>query len=182
MYSELYDLWKRELQNVELEKLQPDFYSKLADYLRKLKEESRMLDKRTAKARLLRSETRNVKRMLREVVRARYSKLMRKAADGEKVSSDVLTVEEERLLKGVLPLAEAYQIFAKNLFRGHLQQMDIEPERKSVVLRFVKDVPAIIGADMKPYGPFNIEDVASLPAENAKILIKQGLAEKIEAN
>jgi len=47
-------------------------------------------------------------------------------------------------------------------------------------LRFLRDIPAIIGADMKTYGPFNAEDVASLPAENAKILAKQGLAERVE--
>jgi DNA replication initiation complex subunit (GINS family) len=35
---------------------------------------------------------------------------------------------------------------------------------------------------MKTYGPFKVEDVASLPIENAKVLIKQGLAEKVEAN
>jgi len=33
---------------------------------------------------------------------------------------------------------------------------------------------------MKLYGPFVPEDVASLPSENAKILIKQGLAQRIE--
>jgi DNA replication initiation complex subunit (GINS family) len=32
---------------------------------------------------------------------------------------------------------------------------------------------------MKIYGPFKAEDVASVPAGNAKILIKQGLAEGI---
>jgi DNA replication initiation complex subunit (GINS family) len=35
---------------------------------------------------------------------------------------------------------------------------------------------------MKTYGPFKVEDIASLPTENAKVMIKQGLAEKVEAN
>jgi DNA replication initiation complex subunit (GINS family) len=47
-------------------------------------------------------------------------------------------------------------------------------------LRFVKAVPAVVGVDMKTYGPFMVEDVASVPVENAKILVKQGLAEKVE--
>jgi len=50
MYDELYEVWKRELESSELEKLAPNFYSKIADYMRKLKEECRMLDKRTVKA------------------------------------------------------------------------------------------------------------------------------------
>ena len=35
---------------------------------------------------------------------------------------------------------------------------------------------------MKPYGPFKVEDVASLPANNAKILVKQGLAVLVEVS
>ncbi len=39
-----------------------------------------------------------------------------------------------------------------------------------------------MGADMKSYGPFLVEDVASLPVENAKILVKQGLAVQVEVS
>jgi len=55
-----------------------------------------------------------------------------------------------------------------------------EAAHKRVVLRFLKPVPSIIGADMKTYGPFLIEDVASVPESNAKILVKQGLAKLAE--
>jgi len=182
MYNDLYEIWKRELESSELEKLPPDFYSRVTDYLRKLREESRMLDKKTVKARLLKSEMRNVKRMLRELIRTRYKKLIRKMAKGEKVSSDVLTVEEQKIYTGASPLAEAYQSFVENLLRGNVLKMGVGREHKRAVLRFLRDVPAIIGTDIKTYGPFKVEDVASLPAENAKVLIKQGLAEKIEVN
>jgi DNA replication factor GINS len=182
VYNELYEIWKHELEGIELEKLPPDFYSKIADYIRSLKEESRMLDKRTVKARLLRSEVRNVKRMLGELTTTRYKKLLKRATEGDKASSDVLTAEEEKLLSGIAPMAEAYQTFAKGLLQGHLLQMDIVQGRRSVILRFLKDIQAIIGADMKSYGPFKAEDVASVPVENAKILIKQDLAEKVETS
>jgi DNA replication factor GINS len=182
MYNDLYEIWKRELESSELEKLPPDFYSRVTDYLRKLREESRMLDKKTVKARLLKSEMRNVKRMLRELIRTRYKKLIRKMAKGEKVSLDVLTVEEQKIYTGASPLAEAYQSFVENLLRGNVLKMGVGREHKRAVLRFLRDVPAIIGTDIKTYGPFKVEDVASLPAENAKVLIKQGLAEKIEVN
>jgi DNA replication factor GINS len=180
MYDDLYEAWKRELENVELEHLSFDFYSRIAEYLRRLKEESRMLDKRTVKASLLRSEIRNVKRMIRELVRARFVKLVKKASEGKKVAPDSLAVEEKSLYTGVLPLSEGFQSFAKNLLHGHILEVNVEKERKRRVLRFLKDIPAIIGADMKTYGPFKTEDVAALPTENAKILIQQGLAEKVE--
>jgi len=182
MYNELYEIWKKELESVELVKLPADFYSRIADYLRQIKSESRMLDKRTVRASLLKKEMRNVKRMVHELIRARYKKLVKKVARGGKVPFAVLTVEEEKFYKGVSPLAEAYKSFVRNLLRGYTLKADVKREHKNAALRFLKDVPAIIGVDMKTYGPFKVEDVSSLPVENAKILIKQGLAEKIEVN
>jgi len=182
MYKELNEVWKQELENAELEKLSPDFYSRIADYLRRLKEESRMLDKRTVKASLLKKEMQNVKRMFHDLIRTRYKKIVRKAAKGEKIQSNVLTVEEEKIYAGFSSLAETYWSLAKNIIRGYVPKVDVKQERKRTVLRFLKGVPEIIGADMKTYGPFKVEDIASLPTENAKVMIKQGLAEKVEAN
>lgn len=180
MYNELYEIWKRELESVELGRLPSDFYCRIAEYLKKLREEGRMLDRKTLKASLLNKEMLNVKRMVREVIQTRYKKLVRKVAKSEKVPSGVLTSEEEEIYKRASPFAEAFQSFARDVLRGHVLKVGLEQERKRAVLRFLKDVPAIIGADMKTYGPFKVEDVASVPAENAKILIKQGLAEKVE--
>jgi len=182
MYNELYEIWKQELENTEVQKLPPEFYSRMANYLRRLKEESRMLDKRTVKANLLKGEMRNVRRMLCELIQVRYKKLVKKASKGQKVSQDFLTTEEEKIYAGVFPLAEACQSFVKNLLEGHILKIDVKQEQKRVVLRFLKEIPAIIGADMGTYGPFKVEDVASLPVENAKILVKQGLAERVEVS
>jgi DNA replication factor GINS len=182
MYNELHENWKRELESVELETLPPDFYPKIADYLKHLREEGRMIDRRTVKAHLLRFEMRNAKRMLREIVQARYKKLVKKIVSGEKVPSEFLTVEEEKLCVGCLPIFEAYQNFAKSLLRGQISNIDVVSQHKSSALRFLKDVPEIIGADMQTYGPYRAEDIASLPVENAQILVKQGLAEKIEVS
>ena len=179
MYNELYEIWKRELENTEVERLPSDFYSRMADYLRRLKEESRMIDKRTVKANLLKNEMRNVKHMLRELIQVRYIKLVKRASAGEKVPQDFLATEEERIYAGVSPLAEAYQSFAKNILQGHVLKMNVKQEQKRVVLRFLREIPTIIGVDMGTYGPFKAEDVASLPIENAKILVKQGLAERV---
>ena len=56
-----------------------------------------------------------------------------------------------------------------------------EREQKRCIT-FLRDIHAIIDADMKAHCPFKVEDVASLPVENIKILIKQDLAEEVEAN
>jgi DNA replication factor GINS len=182
MYNEIYEAWKRELESVELEKLSTDFYSRISDYLRRLQEESRMLDKRTMKANLLKKEMQNVKRMVRELISLRYRKLISKLAKAEKVSSDFLTAEEEKVYARVSPFADIFESFAKGILREHMLEIDTGRDHKRTVLRFLKDVPTIIGSDMKTYGSFKIEDIASLPVENAKILIKQGLAAKVEVN
>ena len=180
MYDDLYKAWKQELENAELGKLPPDFYSRISEYLRKLREESRMLDKKTVKFNLLKSETHNVKRMLRELVQARYRKLVKNASNGKNIPQGSLAIEEEKIYVGVLPLAETYTNFLRSLVQGRTLKIDAEQEHKRTVLRVLKDIPAIIGGDMKIYGPFKVEDVAALPHENAKILVKQGLAEKVE--
>jgi DNA replication factor GINS len=183
MYKELYDAWKREIETTKLEQLLDDFYSKVAEYVTKMKEEGRMLDMRTVKAKLLKDELKNVKHMLLELVRVRHEKLIRMCAKGEKDTSSVLTTEEERVFNGISPPVEAHQAFVKNLLRGHLVEVDAgKADHKFDVVRFLKGVPAVIGSDMETYGPFDEEDVASVPVENARILVKQGLAERVEVS
>jgi DNA replication initiation complex subunit (GINS family) len=182
VYDELYAAWQREIESTALGRLPADFYARIADYLRRIKEETRMLDKKTVKAVLLEHELQKVKRMLQELIWARYTKLVKMVSESQKVSSDLLTVEETKMCASILPFIEAYQKFAKNLLQGHVLKVDVEKARRRVVLRFVKGIPAVIGADMKTYGPFMVEDVASLPVENAKILVKQGLAEVVEVS
>lgn len=180
MYAELCVAWQQEIEGVELGYLPLDFYVRVADYVRRIKEESRMLDRKSVKAGLLERELQNVKRMLHELVWARYEKLVKVVGEGQKVPSDLLTVEETEICAGYVSFAEAYQKFAQSLLQGQVLKVDVAKMHKRVALRFVKAIPAVIGADMKAYGPFMVEDVASLPVENAKILIKQGLAAVVE--
>lgn len=180
MYAELHEIWRQELETTELQKLKSDFYGRAANYLKLLREEGRMLDKRTIKARLLRTEMHNARCMIHELIQSRYGKLVRRVMDGEKVPSEFLTAEEEKICGGCLPIVEAFQSFTKNLLRGQLSPMEATQGRRNAVTRILRDVPEIIGADMRVYGPFKPEDVASLPIENTRILIKQGLAEQIE--
>jgi len=178
MYEELYKIWKQETENDKLGKIPSNFYLKITEYLKKLSEESRMLDRKTVKAVLLKREMKNAKKMINGIVSTRYKKLLRKAVKGENISSNFLTSEEERIFSGFFALEETLPNFLNGLLRGRSVKSEIK-QKKRVVFRFLKDVPAIIGVDLKTYGPFKTEDVGSLPVENAKILIKQGLAEKI---
>jgi len=180
LYDELYEAWKREKENVELQRVPKNFYAKVAEYVKKIREERRMLDKNTTKAKLLKREFRNVKNIVEELIRLRYDKALKKSLARETVPREVLTQEEEKLYGKILPLAEAYQGFLSDILRGRLSHIEIEEKPKRTLLRFVQEIPAIVGSDMKTYGPFEPEDIATLPAENARILIKQGAALEVE--
>jgi len=181
MYNELYVAWRREIEEASLGGLQPGFYARIADYLRRIKEENRLLDKKSIKLNLLNREEQNVKRMLEELLRARYNKLV-KITQSEKLPSELLTVEETKMCQSFVAFTDAYQKFANDLIQGQTAKAEPEADlsHKRMTLRFTKTIPSIIGADMKTYGPFMVEDVASLPVENAKILVKQGLAVLVE--
>lgn len=47
---------------------------------------------------------------------------------------------------------------------------------ETTILRFLQPVPAFVGVDMKNYGPFAREDVATIPPINAGNLVKKGCA------
>jgi DNA replication factor GINS len=180
MYNQLYAVWKKELESPELQKLPTDFYSEISSYFKKLREESRMLDKRTVKAELLETEMKNVKLMVHGLIRIRYKKLIKKTSEGQKLPLESLTTHEEKIFTEFLSLTEVYRNFVKALLQGHGSEFKAESKHKMVVLRFFREIPEIMGVDMKTYGPFKAEDIASIPVENAKILIKRGLAEKVE--
>ncbi|MGD0450611.1 MAG: hypothetical protein ABSA79_06100 [Candidatus Bathyarchaeia archaeon] len=186
MYNELYAAWRKEIEEVSLGGLPPDFYNRIADYLRRLNEENKILDKKSLKVNLLEHESQNVNLMLKELLRTRYKKLVRTITQSQKMPSDLLTVEEAEICKNFIAFSDAYQKFTRNLMQGQTAKIDVKVEaqanHKRVVLRFIKNIPTIIGADMKTYGPFIAEDVASLPVENAKMLVKQGLAVSVEVS
>ncbi len=199
MYNELYAAWRREIEEGPLGGLSPDFYTKIAEYLRHINEENKVQDKKSIKVNLLNHEAQNVKRMLDELLWARYKKLVKTITQSQKLPSDLLTVEETKMCESFVAFADSYQKFAKDLVQGQIVKMEVVGveygadskiaskvetiiSHKRVVLRFIKNIPTIIGADMKTYGPFVAEDVASLPVENAKMLVKQGLAISIEVS
>jgi len=180
VYDELYEAWKKEKENAEVQPLPKDFFARLAQYVKRLREEGRMLDEKTTKARLLGQESKNAKKMSEELIRLRYEKVLRKAMAGETLAKEGLTDDEDKLFREIVASTESYQNFLKCVLSGRSSDLEVEERVKKRVLRFLHEVPAVIGTDMKPYGPFKPEDVASVPVENAKLLVKQGLAVEVE--
>ncbi|HLN44160.1 MAG TPA: hypothetical protein VK209_00465 [Candidatus Sulfotelmatobacter sp.] len=194
MYGELYEAWRREIENPEVQPLPADFYVRVSEYMQKIKDSLKPLDPKSLRATLLLQEQRNVNRIVKEMLTVRYRKLLRAISKG-KLSSELLTAEEAKICEGFFPFTEAYQGLIRDLIGGQVlegklqgiensnvvvEKVELQPAHKRVAVRFLKPIPAIIGSDMQTYGPFAAEDVASVPIENANILVKQGLAQLIE--
>jgi len=181
MYDELYELWKTEKETLDIQRLPKNFYAKVAAYIKKMNEENRMLDKKTAKAKLLDNELQHAMVVVAELLQCRYEKFLKKALVRETVVRDVLTDEEKKLYGDLLPLPEAYQAFSKDILRGQLSKVEKGEKQSVTVLRFIQEIPPLIGSDLKTYGPFAPEDIAVLPYENARIFIKQGVAVEVDS-
>jgi DNA replication initiation complex subunit (GINS family) len=136
--------------------------------------------------------------MLRGCLRnyGRYRKIIKTVTKSQKLPSELLTFEEAKMCETFADFTKSYHKFAEDLKQGQLTVEPIkvtvkidakaaasaaQPHKRSTV-RFLKNIPAIMGADMKSYGPFSAEDVASLPPQNAQILVKQGLAMLVEVS
>jgi DNA replication initiation complex subunit (GINS family) len=181
MYDTLYTVWLKEKQNEELQKLPKDFYAKLSEYTGRIRQEGRMLDQKSAKALLVSQELANVKRLLEELATLRFRKIVKNLASAKSLKKEELTSEEERMLLGLRPVFESFQSFLKDSSRGMTTRVEEQTDQsKKMLVRFLREAPAIVGADLKVYGPFSIEDVATLPVENARVLIKHNIAMQIE--
>ncbi|MFX0117551.1 MAG: hypothetical protein ACFFB3_23595 [Candidatus Hodarchaeota archaeon] len=182
MYEVLYSAWLSENENAELQDLPEDFYAKLADYIKHIRQEERMLDRKSAKARLIIKEYEIAKRLMRELATLRFNKIIAHMASAKSLKKDALTLEEGTILLGLRPHFEEFRSFLKDSLRGKAAKIPTEgaelPKKK--LLRFLQEVPAVVGADLKIYGPFSVQDVATLPNENARVLVKHGVAVEID--
>lgn len=183
MYDELLEAWMREKNSREIQPLSEDFYKRLASYIRRIREEQRMLDEKTVKSTLIKKEEENVKKMTVELIQTRYEKIIQKIREGEAPPSANLTDEEKEWLQESSLHFESFKKFVEKLLQGKIEKTNKNRlKSKFVVVRILREIPEIIGADMKTYGPFKPEDIASLPEENARVLIKQGAAMEIEVS
>jgi len=180
MYQKLYKAWRDEVLERELRPLPDGFYIELSGYIKELKRRLGRLNEGTIDARLLEREMENIVKMVEDLMRIRREKIILSTFRGGQ-PPDKLTREESELAGDVLPILKAYGEMVKGLTGGRAEGEETrEVKAKRILVRFIREIPAIVGSDLKMYGPFRQEDIASLPAENAKALIEQGVAVKIK--
>ncbi len=178
MYNELYKAWKSEKSSERAQPLAGDFYRKVQAYLSGLEQDSAALEPHTLQGRLALKEKEVVTRLLRELKEARLQKLVSATKRQGDVDTTGLTDEEKTLVKGIEDSMKAFGQ-GKNEPARTEDATSEEPTELSIV-RFLQDIPEIVGTDLKIYGPYKKEDVGSLPDQNARALVKQGAAKEIE--
>jgi DNA replication factor GINS len=182
MYDELFNAWQSEIENEELGSLTSDFFSKLLDYIDFLRAENADENKKSVRSSLLLHELNHVNCMIEELISTRYNKLIKTINEKKKLPLTVLSTEEKKIFSNFLSFIKEYQIFRKSFLQGVALKTGTKKSSKRIVLRILKNIPALIGSDLKSYGPFLVEDVVSLPSENAELLIKQGLGKLVKTN
>ena len=183
MYDRLFQAWFREREETEQQTLSKNFYKEATEYIKRIRQEGRMLDRHSTKAKLISEEVSRSAQLLEELAKLRLQKLTRTAMAPEFRYSKAFTSEEEQIFSELKPSLEAFHTLLKASLRGKTKKLEQDAGgSKRKTLRFLKEVPAIVGVDLKIYGPFSTEDVGSLPVENAKVLIKRGVAVEVETS
>lgn len=172
--KDIFKLLKKEIELPTLQAIEPDTFQKVAASLGNLKGqgyegiEAKVRDRTTellASAAKLLIEARQIK------IRA-----------GEAPDYSKLTDEEKYVLDGERESESRMNEVIAATVKGRpkvLESISARMRSKQIVVRFLKPTEAFVGIDMSKYGPFQPEDVASLPFENARLIIEGGAAVEV---
>ena len=178
-YDDLAQASRREQHNAELQPLRQGFYKDLAAYIRRLKEAQRNVDAKSLKAVVIEEELQRVEKLLTQLLDQRLAKLWSQSGSVESTGLEYSEKQAQQTLSGI---RRDYDRMKQDLLQGREPRISVSKGRQFALIRFVRDVPPIIGVDLKTHGPFHKEDVARLPQENAEGLIRQGAAVEVRAS
>lgn len=170
----LYNIVLRETENETIQEINPNFYTSVSDFIGKLKREE--YDNIEAK---IKDELVNIMTTLTSLL---LNIRLSKAKNSEKLELGNLLDEEKFVLDGEEETRERTEIILSATLNGRsrvLETISQKNKTKLLVVRFLKDIDQIVGADLEKYGPFKSEDVATLPYENAQALIAKKIAMKV---
>jgi DNA replication factor GINS len=164
-----------EMKATALLQLPSDFYSRISIYCQKLRRSAGSNTSEVAN-RLIAKQVRMLDSMARQLLAIRTNKATQQQALLQ------LLPEERYVCAAQQRFKRRFETFVEAVSAGQPSFIEFahrsEAER-SISIRFTKHVDELVGLDLKRYGPFEAEDVASLPAANADVLIAGGDAIEI---
>lgn len=175
--KDVYRLLKREIETSSLQPIEPDTFQKIAAALGSMQGqgyegvEAKMRDR--------------LEEILADSARLLIEARLHKMRSGrEAIDYSKLTDEEKYALDGIAESAARVEEVISATTKGRvkvLESISVKVRSKRILVRFLKPVEAFVGVDMNKYGPFQQEDVASLPLENARSIMESGQAVGIHA-
>jgi len=158
--------------------LPAETYTKLAGYAQKLRMTTGS-NTNDAPGRLAKKQLWLIEGMIRRLLHLRLAKAAKEEATmqqgDEPVRSSRNLLPEERYINDVLQqLAKKEERFVKAVVDGQPSFFTLVQRRETqrmTTVRISKHVGEIIGADLKRYGPFEVNDVARLPLGNAQVMV-----------
>jgi len=182
-YETVYELLRIEKSRNELQRLDQDFFQKVARYLEEknlilssLKEKSTEIEVKKTERQL-----ESFKKILRELYERRERKTLDLAlfcSRTEKNSPEIKSMlsEEKDLFEKVLETLNK----SKTQFLPKLEGKKTETFKNTILVRFLHSVPKFIGSDEHIYGPYENEDIANLPSDIAQLLVQKNRVEEIK--
>jgi DNA replication factor GINS len=184
--EDVYNLLVTEIQIPTLQSISLDTYQNIATLLGNIKGQGyegieakirdRMVEMISKSAQLL-LECRHQK--LKEY---QHEILSSSSAAATVVDYSKLTDEEKYILDGEKESDKRRNAVLAATINGRPKVMELMSAKiraKQIVIRFIKSMEQFVGVDMTKYGPFQEEDVAVLPFENARSFIEKGIAIEI---
>ncbi len=155
--------------------LSTDFYSKLSTYSQKLKRSAGSGASEVSVS-LIATQSKMIESMVRQLLKLRTRKAMQQNALLQLLPEERYECSaEQRFQKRFQTMVEAVSSGRPSFVEfAHLSE-----SQRSVTVKFVKHVDELVGLDMRRYGPFEADDVASIPAASADILIAGGDAVEV---
>ncbi len=174
--SDIEDKWMDEMSSDDLTTLSEDFYEDVASYVAELERE---IEESTDLRRdLLRRELDHVVDMVQDIHFLRTLKILDSIFEEE--GSGLMERERRSFSKIKSEFDDLRGDLVEPILKG---ESELRPprEKNNRMILISTDIPEkIICADMTVYGPFESGDVANLPKKSADLLVKQGLAKKLE--
>lgn len=192
-YETLYEILRREKYRAELQYLENDFFQKVTRYLG---EKESILESQQKKTSIFASveiqktqkQIENIKRILKELYERRENKIIQMAVfasrTGEKRTGNMLK-EEEKIYGELINVFSTYREgILHNLLTAKMpkikETIKEEAKKDKKLLRFLKAIPKFVAEDLNVYGPFEEEDMASLPEKTAMLLVEKKKAEEVK--
>src|SRR2546428_3544896 len=163
--NSLYALLLREVENDTVQEIDPNLYSNIAEFLGNLKNldydgiESKVKD--------------SLVKMITEITTLLLKTRIEKVKNSDELDYSNLLDEERFILDSEDELRQRKEIILAATLNGRLKLLETvanSHRSRAIVIRFLKPIDQIIGSDLQKYGPFDAEDVATLPFENALAL------------